>query len=232
MSETMASSGVDYFFGATTRYNVRRHIGKLECKMQIKRQRTCENRQMNKNIKETISTTLLSPTPVLQSSIHLYPALEIWTPCASRCWPGCALSWCTHNVDKYICDFYVFGNNLWEQVLHHYHWLFDRMFYNCSPAVKCGNKSGCRIDLHFMVFAAVSIWCQMQPVLLLWYLWNLPCWQGQCTTMLAVCPPQLQQVLSLTSYWQENLSSSYLLLYPLAESYQVSWLLGEWFSTL
>ena len=104
MSETMASSGVDYFFGATTRYNVRRHIGKLECKMQIKRQRTCENRQMNKNIKETISTTLLSPTPVLQSSIHLYPALEIWTPCASRCWPGCALSWCTHNVDKYICQ--------------------------------------------------------------------------------------------------------------------------------
>ena len=41
------------------------------------------------------------------------------------------------------------------------------MFYNCSPAVKCGNKSGCRIDLHFMVFAAVSIWCQMQPDLLL-----------------------------------------------------------------
>ena len=31
------------------------------------------------------------------------------------------------------------------------HWLFHMVFYNCSQAVKCGNKSGCRIDLRFMV---------------------------------------------------------------------------------
>ena len=44
---------------------------------------------------------------------------------------------------------------------------FTGCFTIVPKVVKCGNKSGCRIDLHFMVFAAVSIWCQMQPDLLL-----------------------------------------------------------------
>ena len=57
----------------------------------------------------------------------------------------------------------VFCNNLWQQVPHHYHWLFYRMFYNCSQAVKCGNKKWVWDWFTIYGFAAVSIWCQMQP---------------------------------------------------------------------